>query len=75
MRSGPRTFYQYYNDTFNYLSKHKTPSLINVTVDAHFGGRFLISAMLSEILQYTRGFFGVRLARRDEVASWVLDQR
>ena len=74
LRSSPRDFYNVYKDTFNFLYRAESPSLINLTVHTHFGGRPLISAMLSELLHYMKGFAGVWFARHDEVARWVLGQ-
>jgi peptidoglycan/xylan/chitin deacetylase (PgdA/CDA1 family) len=74
LRSSPRDFYNVYKDTFDYLYKHEAPSIINLTVHAHFGGRPLMSAMLHELLHYMKGFSGVWFARHDEVARWVLKQ-
>jgi len=72
LRSSPRDFYNVYKDTFDYLYRHEAPSLINLTVHAHFGGRPLMAAMLHELLRYMRGFADVWFARHDEVAHWVL---
>jgi peptidoglycan/xylan/chitin deacetylase (PgdA/CDA1 family) len=72
LRSSPRDFYNVYKDTFDYLYRHEAPSLINLTVHAHFGGRPLMSAMLHELLRYMKGFPEVWIARHDEVAEWVL---
>ena len=72
LRSSPRDFYNVYKDTFDYLYRHEAPSLINLTVHAHFGGRPLMAAMLHELLRYMRGFPDVWFARHDEVAHWVL---
>jgi len=74
LRASPRDFYNAYKDTFDYLYKHEAPSIINLTVHAHFGGRPLMSAMLHELLHYMKGFSGVWFARHDEVARWVLKQ-
>jgi len=74
LRSSPRDFYNVYKDTFDYLHKHEAPSLINLTVHAHFGGRPLMSAMLHELLVYMKSFPDVWFARHDEVARWVLAQ-
>ena len=74
LRSSPRDFYNVYKDTFDYLYQHEAPSIINLTVHAHFGGRPLMSAMLHELLHYLKGFSGVWFARHDEVARWVLKQ-
>jgi peptidoglycan/xylan/chitin deacetylase (PgdA/CDA1 family) len=74
LRSSPRDFYNVYKDTFDYLYRHESPSLINLTVHAHFGGRPMMSAMLYELLRYMKGFPGVWFARHDEVARWTLEQ-
>jgi peptidoglycan/xylan/chitin deacetylase (PgdA/CDA1 family) len=72
LRSSPRDFYNVYKDTFAYLYRHEAPSLINLTVHAHFGGRPMMAAMLDELLRYMRGFPDVWFARHDEVARWTL---
>jgi peptidoglycan/xylan/chitin deacetylase (PgdA/CDA1 family) len=74
LRGSPRNFYDAYRNTFDFLYEHEAPSLINLTVHAHFGGRPLMSAMLSELLRYMKGFPEVWFARHDEVARWVLKQ-
>jgi peptidoglycan/xylan/chitin deacetylase (PgdA/CDA1 family) len=72
LRSSPRDFYNVYKDTFDYLYRHESPSLINLTVHTHFGGRPMMSAMLHELLRYMKGFPDVWFARHDEVARWTL---
>jgi peptidoglycan/xylan/chitin deacetylase (PgdA/CDA1 family) len=72
LRSSPRDFYNVYKDTFDYLYKHESPSLVNLTLHAHFGGRPMMSAMLHELLRYMKGFPDVWFARHDEVARWAL---
>ena len=74
LRTSPRIFYNVYKDTFDFLYRSETPSLINLTVHAHFGGRPMMSAMLDKILNYMKSFSGVWFARHDEVARWVLSQ-
>src|SRR5918994_170947 len=74
LRSSPRDFYNVYKDTFDFLYRTESPSLINLTVHTHFGGRPLMSAMLSKLLHYMKGFAGVWFARHDEIARWVLEQ-
>jgi peptidoglycan/xylan/chitin deacetylase (PgdA/CDA1 family) len=73
LRSSPRDFYNVYKDTFDYLYRHEAPSLINLTVHCHFGGRPLMAAMLLELLRYMKGFPDVWFARHDEIARWTLD--
>lgn len=74
LRGSPRDFYQVYKDTFDFLYGTEAPSLINLTIHAHFGGRPLMSAMFSELLRYMKGFPEVWFARHDEIARWVLDR-
>jgi peptidoglycan/xylan/chitin deacetylase (PgdA/CDA1 family) len=75
LRGAPRDFFQVYKDTFDYLYSAEKPSMINLTVHAHFGGRPLMSAMLSELLEYMKNFSEVWFARHDEVARWVLTEK
>ena len=56
LRSSPRDFYNVYKDTFDYLYRAEKPAMINLTVHAHFGGRPMMSAMLSELLGYMKSF-------------------
>ncbi len=72
LRGNPRDFYQVYKDTFDYLYKSETNAMINLTVHAHFSGRPLMSAMLTEVLKYMKGFSDIWFARHDEMARWVL---
>jgi len=74
LRSSPRDFYNVYKDTFDYLYKNEAPSVLNLTMHCHFGGRPMMSAMLHELLHYMKGFPDVWFARHDEVARWVLQQ-
>ncbi|HTM06883.1 MAG TPA: polysaccharide deacetylase family protein [Verrucomicrobiae bacterium] len=75
LRGSPRDFYQVYKDGFDFLYRGEAPSVINLTVHAHFGGRPMMSAMLAEVLRYMKGFDGVWFARHDEVARLVLESR
>ena len=52
----PRDFLNVYKDTFDFLYRSEAPEMINLTVHAHFGGRPMMSAMLTEILRYLKGF-------------------
>lgn len=74
LRSSPRDFLHVYKDTFDFLYQSDMPEMINLTVHAHFGGRPMIAAVLTEILRYMRSFSRVWFARHDEVARWVLEQ-
>jgi len=73
LRASPRDFYQVYKDTFDFLYRTEPVAMINLTAHAHFGGRPLMSAMLTEVLRYMKGFSGVWFARHDEAARWILE--
>ena len=75
LRGSPRDFYQVYKDTFDFLYHREAPSVINLTVHAHFGGRPMMSAMLAEIVRYMTGFSAVWFARHDEIARCILKCR
>jgi peptidoglycan/xylan/chitin deacetylase (PgdA/CDA1 family) len=74
LRGSPRDFLNVYKDTFDFLYTHERPSMVNLTVHAHFGGRPLMSAMLSDLLRYMKGFPEVWFARHDEIAHCVLQE-
>lgn len=75
LRGSPRDFFDVYKDTFDFLYQREKPSLLNLTVHAHFGGRPMMSAMLRQLLRYMKGFPEVWFARHDQVARWVLAQQ
>ncbi len=75
LRLNPRDWFEAYKDTFDYLYNNEPVSYLNVTVHCHFGGRPLVAAHIDNILKYIRGFSGVWIARHDELAQWVLDNR
>jgi peptidoglycan/xylan/chitin deacetylase (PgdA/CDA1 family) len=72
LRASPRDFYEAYRGTFDYLYRDEPGAMINLTIHAHFGGRPLMSAVISEVLAYMKGFPGVWFARHDEAANQVL---
>src|SRR5215469_2582782 len=74
LRGSPRDFYNVYKDTFDFLYQHESPSLLNLTVHAHFGGRPMMSAMLTQLLHYMKGFPEVWFARHDQIARWLLKE-
>jgi allantoinase len=75
LRLSTRDWYDVYKDTFDYLYANEPTSYLNITVHCHFGGRPLMAAQVDRILKYIRGFPGVWIARHDELAQWVMDNK
>lgn len=73
LRQSPRSWYDVYKDTFDYLYQSEPTSYLNLTVHCQFGGRPLIAAMFTKILKYMLGFPGVWFVRHDTLAQWIMD--
>ena len=74
LRGSPRTFHDVYIDTFDYLYTQEHLGLLHIGFHGHFGGRPLMSAMLSKVLQHIAGVDGVWLTTHEELADWFLAQ-
>jgi peptidoglycan/xylan/chitin deacetylase (PgdA/CDA1 family) len=70
LRLDPRTYFNVYQDTFDYVYRSEPGSLINLTAHANFGGRSLIATQFARILEYYRSFPDVWFPRHDEMAIW-----
>lgn len=70
LRQSPRTYFEAYKDTFDYLYANEPGALINLTLHSHFGGRPLISSVFNQILMYFKQHDGVWYPRHDELAEW-----
>ncbi len=70
LRSSPRDYYDAYAETFEYLRAHERLGLLNVAIHGHFGGRPLMSAMLSRLLEHLSSQSDVWLVRHSELAHW-----
>lgn len=75
LRLNPRDWFDTYKDTFDYLYHNEPTSYLNITMHCHFGGRPLVANHIDRILKYIRGFPDVWIARHDDLAKWVLDNR
>ena len=51
LRGQPRSYYDVYADTFEYLRAHEPMGLIHVGFHSHFGGRPLMTAMFDKLLE------------------------
>ena len=72
LRANPRDWYDVYKDTFDYLYANEPTSYLNITVHCHFGGRPLITAVLTELLKYMQKSRDVWFARHEELGDWAL---
>lgn len=70
----PRQYHDVYRDTLDYLYANEPMSLLVLTVHCHFGGRLLMSAVLSQLLRYFARFPDLWFARHGELAQWTLDR-
>ena len=52
LRGQPRSYYDVYADTFEYLRDHEPMGLLHVAFHSHFGGRPLMTAMFDKLLKY-----------------------
>ena len=68
-------FYDYLKDTFDclYEEGETHPKMMSVGLHCRIAGRPARSRAVERFLQYTRGFPGVRFARRDDIARWWLE--
>lgn len=73
-RGHPRSYFEVYQDTFDYLYRREHGSLLHIAIHSHFGGRPLMAANFDRILDYFGGFEGVWFARHAEVARWTAEQ-
>lgn len=72
LRGSPRTYFEVYRDTANFLHRHEPGGLLNLTMHAHFGARPPMAAMVLEILEHLHGLGGVWFPRHDELAKQLL---
>jgi allantoinase len=70
LRSSPRDYYDAYVETFEYLRTQERLGLINMAAHGHFGGRPLMSAIVSKVIEHFRSQPDVWLTTHEEVAAW-----
>jgi len=75
LRGNPRDWHDVHRDTFDYLYHNEPTAYLNITVHCHFGGRPLMAAMVDKVLGYIKSFPDVWVARHDELAQWIMDNR
>ena len=70
LRASPRDYYDAYVETFDYLRSNERLGLLHVAIHGHFGGRPLMSAMFSKLLEHLSKQTDVWFARHEEVVEW-----
>jgi peptidoglycan/xylan/chitin deacetylase (PgdA/CDA1 family) len=74
LRGSPRTFFDVYRDTFDYLYQHEPMGLVHIGFHGHYGGRPLMTAMLVKALQHFARFPDVWFPGHREMADWFSAQ-
>jgi peptidoglycan/xylan/chitin deacetylase (PgdA/CDA1 family) len=72
LRGSPRMFHDVYIDTFDYLCSEERLGLLHIGFHGHFGGRPMMSAMLSKVLRHITNVPDVWLTTHEELAEWFL---
>ena len=72
VRGVPRTFFDVYKDTYDYLHAHEPMGLIHIGFHAHFGGRPLMTAMLDKLLAFLTAQPDVHFPGHNALADWML---
>jgi len=70
LRASPRDYYDTYAETFDYLRSRERLGLLHIALHGHFGGRPLMSAMFSKLLEHLSARSDVWFASHAEVVDW-----
>ena len=74
LRASSRDLYDVHRGTFDYLRQHETIGLQTLVIHTQFGGRPLITAVLTELLKYMQKSRDVWFTTHAELADWALKQ-
>ena len=70
LRASPRDYYDAYAETFDYLRAHERLGLLHIAIHGHFGGRPLMSAMFSKLLEHLSAQSDVWFATHGDIVDW-----
>jgi hypothetical protein len=70
----PRTFFDVYKDTFEYLREHEPMGLLHIGFHSHFGGRPLMTAMFDKLLGFLQAQPEVHFPGHNPIARWMLER-
>jgi peptidoglycan-N-acetylglucosamine deacetylase len=74
LRASARDLYDVHRGTFDYLRRHEIIGLQTLVIHSQFGGRPLITAVLTELLTYMQKSRDAWFTTHDTLADWALAQ-
>ena len=74
LRASSRDLFDVHRSTFDYLREHETISLQTLVIHCQFGGRPLITAVLTELIKYMQKSRDVWFTTHEQLADWALKQ-
>ena len=72
LRASSRDLFDVHRSTFDYLEANESISLQTLVIHCQFGGRPLITAVLTELLKYMAKSRNVWFATHEQLADWAL---
>ena len=74
LRASSRDLFDVHRSLFDYLREHETIGLQTLVIHCQFGGRPLITAVLTELFKYMQKSRDVWFTTHQELADWALKQ-
>jgi len=74
LRASSRDLFDVHRGTFDYLRQHETIGLQTLVIHTQFGGRPLITAVLTELLRYMQKSRDCWFTTHEALADWALKQ-
>ena len=74
LRASSRDLFDVHRGTFDYLRQHETIGLQTLVIHTQFGGRPLITAVLTELLKYMQKSRDCWFTTHEALADWALKQ-
>ena len=74
LRASSRDLFDVHRGTFDYLRQHETIGLQTLVIHCQFGGRPLITAVLTELLKYMQKSRDAWFTTHEALADWALKQ-
>jgi allantoinase len=74
LRASSRDLFDVHRATFDYLREHETIGLQTLVIHSQFGGRPLITAVLTELLKYMGKSRDAWFTTHEALAQWALKQ-
>ena len=75
LRASSRDLFDVHKGTFDYLRENETIGLQTPVIHCQFGGRPLITAVLTELLKYMAQSREVWFSRHEELGDWALEAK